>query len=50
MERRPRKADEAILDRLRLAWIAIAGLAMAIGTVGIAWWADDHHGAAVPEP
>jgi P-type Ca2+ transporter type 2C len=47
MERRPRKADEDILGRQRLVWIGIAGLAMAIGTVGIAWWADDHHGAAV---
>jgi P-type Ca2+ transporter type 2C len=47
MERRPRKAEEEILDRLRLVWIGIAGLAMAIGTVGIGWWADDHHGAAV---
>jgi P-type Ca2+ transporter type 2C len=47
MDRQPRKADEEILDRLRLVWIGIAGLAMAIGTVGIGWWADDHHGAAV---
>jgi Ca2+-transporting ATPase len=47
MERQPREPDEPILDRLRLVWIAIAGLAMAAGTVGIAWWADDHHGAAV---
>jgi Ca2+-transporting ATPase len=47
MQRQPRKADEAILDRLRFVWIAIAGLGMAIMTVGIAWWADDHHGAAV---
>jgi P-type Ca2+ transporter type 2C len=47
MERKPRKSDEAILDKLRFAWIAIAGLTMAIGTVGIAGWADDHHGAAV---
>jgi P-type Ca2+ transporter type 2C len=47
MERQPRKANEPILDKLRFVWIAIAGLAMAVGTVGIAWWADDHHGAAV---
>jgi P-type Ca2+ transporter type 2C len=47
MERQPRDPEEPILDRLRLVWIAIAGLAMAAGTVGIAWWADDHHGAAV---
>ena len=47
MARQPRNANEAILDRLRLVWIAIAGLEMAVGTVGIAWYADDHHGAAV---
>jgi Ca2+-transporting ATPase len=47
MKRKPRDANEEILDKLRLVWIAIAGLAMAVGTVGIAWWADDHHGAAV---
>ena len=45
MERKPRDPDDEILDRLRFVWIAIAGLVMAIGTVGIAWWADDHHGA-----
>jgi Ca2+-transporting ATPase len=47
MERKPRAADEEILDKLRFVWIAIASLVMAVGTVGIAWWADDHHGAAV---
>ena len=45
MERKPRNPNDEILDRLRFVWIAIAGLVMAIGTVGIAWWADDHHGA-----
>ena len=45
MERKPRDPDEPILDRLRFVWIAIAGLVMAVGTIGIAWWADDHHGA-----
>jgi len=47
MERKPRNPNDEILDRLRFVWIAIAGLVMAIGTVGIAWWADDHHGAGV---
>jgi Ca2+-transporting ATPase len=47
MQRQPRGADEPILDKLRFVWIAIAGLTMAVGTVGIAWWADDHHGAAL---
>ncbi len=47
MERKPRDPAEPILDRLRFAWIAIAGLIMAAGTIGIAWYVDDHHGAAV---
>jgi P-type Ca2+ transporter type 2C len=47
MERKPRDPDEQILDKLRFAWIGIASLVMAIGTVGLAWWADDHHGAHV---
>jgi P-type Ca2+ transporter type 2C len=47
MDRQPRKADEQILDRLRFIWIAIASVVMAIGTVGLGWWADDHHGAHV---
>ncbi len=47
MNRRPRKEDEPILNRLRFVWIAIAGLVMAGMTVGVAKWADDHHGHAV---
>jgi P-type Ca2+ transporter type 2C len=47
MERKPRKEDEPILDRLRFVWIAIAGLVMAGITLGVAWWAEDHHGTAV---
>jgi Ca2+-transporting ATPase len=47
MERKPRDPDEQILDKLRFVWIGIASLVMAIGTVGLAWWADDHHGAHV---
>ena len=47
MERKPRDPDEPILNRLRFVWIAIAGLIMATGTIGIAWYADDHHGTAV---
>jgi Ca2+-transporting ATPase len=47
MDRKPRKADEEILDRLRFAWIAIAGLIMAIGTVGVGWYLDDRYGADV---
>jgi P-type Ca2+ transporter type 2C len=47
MERKPRDPDEQILDKLRFVWIGIASVVMAVGTVGLAWWADDHHGAAV---
>jgi P-type Ca2+ transporter type 2C len=47
MKRNPRAPNEPILDKLKFIWIAIAGLVMAVGTVGIAWWADDNHGAAV---
>jgi len=47
MDRKPRKADEEILDAWRFAWIATAGLIMAIGTVGVGWYLDDRYGAAV---
>jgi Ca2+-transporting ATPase len=47
MGRKPRSEDEPILDRMRFAWIAIAGLVMAGMTLGLAWWAEDHHGTAV---
>jgi Ca2+-transporting ATPase len=47
MERTPRQEDEPILDRLRFAWIAISGVVMAGMTIGVAWWADDHHGTVV---
>ena len=49
MERKPRDPDEPILDRLRFVWIAIAGLIMAAGTLGIAWYVDDRHGDAVAD-
>jgi Ca2+-transporting ATPase len=47
MERKPRREDEPILDRLRFAWIAISGLVMAAMTIGLAKWAEDNHGNAV---
>jgi len=47
MDRKPRGEDEPILDRMRFVWIAVSGLVMAAITVGIAWWGDDHHDAAV---
>ena len=33
--------------RFGFAWIAIAGLIMAIGTIGVGWYLDDRYGAAV---
>src|SRR4029453_12787216 len=48
MKRTPRAPNEPILDKLKFIWIAIAGLVMAVGTVGIAGWADDNPGAPVP--
>jgi Ca2+-transporting ATPase len=47
MDRKPRPPDEPILDKLRYVWVAIAGLVMAAGTIGVAWWADDAHGRVV---
>jgi len=47
MERKPRREDEPILDRLRFVWIAISGLVMAAITIGLAKWAEDNHGNAV---
>jgi Ca2+-transporting ATPase len=47
MGRKPRGEGEPILDRMRFVWIAISGLVMAGITVGIGWWGDDHHDAAV---
>jgi Ca2+-transporting ATPase len=47
MDRKPRDPNEPILDRLRLIWIAIAGLIMAGGTLWVASYAEDHHGTAV---
>jgi P-type Ca2+ transporter type 2C len=47
MDRKPRREDEPILNRIRFVWIAISGLVMGGMTVGIGAWGDDHHGQAV---
>ena len=39
MERSPRSQDEPILPRGRLAQLAFMGLIMAVGTLGVAYWA-----------
>lgn len=38
MERKPRAANEALLSRSLLAWLAIAGLVMGGGTLGVIAW------------
>ncbi len=43
MRRKPRPSDEQILPRPLLVWVAIAGLVMGGGTLGLIWWADDHY-------
>src|SRR3954468_20000732 len=44
MARRPRPADEAVLPRPLLVWLAVAGTVMGATTLGIISWADDPHG------
>jgi Ca2+-transporting ATPase len=47
MERKPRKEDEPILPRGLLAWLVIAGIVLGGTTLGIIWWAEDAHDAAL---
>jgi len=47
MARKPRRADEPILDRGLMLWLGFAGLVMGAATLGVVWWADDAHGAAL---
>jgi P-type Ca2+ transporter type 2C len=47
MERKPRPEKEPILTTERLLWLAFLGLVMGGTTLGLIWWADDHHGTAV---
>lgn len=44
MKRKPRPANEPLLPRSLMLWLGIAGLVMALGTLGVAWWAEDEHG------
>jgi Ca2+-transporting ATPase len=39
MNRRPRPAGEAILPTPLFIWLALVGLWMGIGTLGVIWWA-----------
>jgi P-type Ca2+ transporter type 2C len=47
MERKPRPEKEPILTTERLLWLAFLGLVMGGTTLGLIWWADDHHSTAV---
>ncbi len=46
MKRKPRPSDEQILPKPLLVWVAIAGLVMGGGTLGLIWWADDHYSSS----
>jgi Ca2+-transporting ATPase len=47
MGRKPRAPDEPMLNRGLLVWLGCAGLVMGAGTLGVIWWASDHHTDAV---
>jgi Ca2+-transporting ATPase len=47
MARKPRPADEAVLPRPLLVWLAVAGFIMGAVTLGLTWWAEDPHGLAL---
>ena len=41
MEVAPRPKDQVILNRRLLAWLVLSGLVMAVGTLGVIYWAND---------
>ena len=47
MKRKPRPADEQMLPRPLLMWVAIAGLVLGGATLGVIAWADDTYGSTV---
>ncbi len=47
MERKPRPVDEKILPSGLLIWLAVAGVVMGGTSLGVIWWANDVHDAAV---
>jgi Ca2+-transporting ATPase len=47
MDRPPLPPGRPILTRGILAWLALVGLLMAVGTLGVISWADHAHGLAV---
>ncbi|MEU7904610.1 cation-transporting P-type ATPase [Actinoplanes sp. NPDC049118] len=40
MDRRPRRPDQPILDRARMAWLVTIGVIIGIGTLGVIEWAE----------
>jgi P-type Ca2+ transporter type 2C len=44
MERKPRAADEAVLPRPLLAWLAVVGLVMGVVTLAVIQWGENPHG------
>ena len=44
IRRRPRPADEQILDRGLMAWLDVIGLVHGVATLGVVWWAAAAHG------
>lgn len=44
MRRKPRRADEQILDRSMFAWLGIVGLVLGAGTLGVVAWSAAAHG------
>jgi Ca2+-transporting ATPase len=47
MERPPVPPSRPILTRGLIAWLAVVGLLMAIGTLGVISWAEHAHGLAI---
>jgi Ca2+-transporting ATPase len=44
MQRPPRAADEAVLPRSLMGWLAVIGLVMGSVTLGVIQWGEDPHG------
>jgi Ca2+-transporting ATPase len=47
MAERPRDPEKPILPARLLAYLVFIGLVMAVGTLGVIWWATDTYGEAV---
>jgi P-type Ca2+ transporter type 2C len=47
MDRPPLPPSRPILTRALIVWLALAGLLMAVGTLGVVSWADQAHGLGI---